>query len=185
MGRRPFVTSVCVPMPLGRDSLGVGLVCLDRDPCYPCLLTNRVCLAKEVGSAPTRPPSYSLPLSRLFVGSGQCGVQRDPPRFGPEPRKDTPKHRAHVSLPLVGIILYKSSHGPGPALCPGGEPPLDVSLSVVTSSSRDRKLYRYREGTAPGVACGQATPWPSLLGLLRAARGAHEVHDVRDEVFGY
>ena len=38
------------------------------------------------------------------------------------------------------------------------------------------------EGKVSDVACSQATPWPSPLGLPRETKGPCQVHGVRDEV---
>ena len=39
-----------------------------------------------------------------------------------------------------------------------------------------------KKGTSSDVACSQATPSPSPLGLPRETRGPNEVHGARDEV---
>ena len=38
-----------------------------------------------------------------------------------------------------------------------------------------------KKGKTSDVACSQATPWPSPLGLPRETRGPCQVHGVRDE----
>ena len=77
--RPPFLGSV--PLLGGR---GGGVPCLLRRALFvlteaPCATPNHVwgwCRRGRVGFAPTRHPSYSPHLSRLFVGSGPFGFQR-------------------------------------------------------------------------------------------------------------